>query len=68
VNAELIQRALISRIEALEAEALEHEREKVAYAMLWDFVFPNRHGDTFDPAAMLAELKRRGLGNGKAGE
>jgi hypothetical protein len=67
VNADLIQRALISRIEALE---LELNHATAIYGELWRELFPGTPHPADDKSreVILKELKRRGLGNGKAGE
>lgn len=73
---DLLQRALITRIEVLEKECEEWKlRAGICDANLMDlvrFVFPER-GEaalrTVGAPDLIDELKRRGLGNGKgAGE
>jgi len=72
-DSELIYRALVTRIQHLEAD-LEHEIERRceaegAMGLVVSFLFPDmnsRHQDEVSGAAVVEELKRRGLGNGRS--
>lgn len=75
MNPDLIQRALITRIERLESEAGRRDIEvlaaSAAWTVLWKLIFPDAPPCDIDATGIhyiTEELKRRGLTSGKAGE